>query len=165
MLFNATAIGNNPFYPMHQTVSENHGTQRSQFKLLCWDLPNAQLKTQNAFCGSSIRFDPCCASTTQFETSCCNRFCYNMSTTCEHPDQDKGAANQYHYGASTGNLYHEDDDEALWEHNHPDQQQTEHLRGKQDQNETTSIGWEGSVMIVLMLVVMVCCFLTCVRFL
>jgi surface protein len=82
MFYNATAFGKTR--PLKETVSN------SPFSLLCWKLPSAQVNTQDALCGSNARFDPCCATTVQFETSCCNRFCYNMTTTCEHPYQGYG---------------------------------------------------------------------------
>ena len=165
MFYNATAFGKE--HPLKQTVSEYHSNGNAQFKLFCLHLPNAQVKTLDAFCGSNVRFDPCCATTRQFETSCCNRFCYNTTTTCQYPDHDLGAANEHHFSISTPNLIHDDDSygkkeegttEMILEHSN--------MRGKYQQGETekTTLGWEGIVMIAFLLLLVLCCFWAMVKF-
>ncbi|CAB9505203.1 Mycoplasma protein of unknown function, DUF285 [Seminavis robusta] len=161
MFFNASGFGTKP-NSLPATITES--TTQGDFKLLCWQLSNGQVKTSNMFCGSSVRFDPCCATPTQLEISCCNRFCYNTSTTCAHPNHDHNQAHQY--VASSGNLAHE---EIPTGHPHHDLVLAAEGHAKDNFVDTPAedsfIGWEGIVMIVVLLLVMMLCFLALVYFL
>jgi Mycoplasma protein of unknown function, DUF285 len=142
MFYNALSFGKT----LAETISESSLTAPGQFKLVCWDLPSAQVKVQNMFCGSAVRFDPCCATVTQMETSCCNRFCYNTSTVCAHPEHNLNLGN--YYGASSGNMIHDED-----EYNHVKEIDPEfHAKGNFEARGTASLGMEEMLLIVGLIV-------------
>lgn len=144
MFYNAPSFGKTQL--LTETISESSLTTPGQFKLLCWDLPSAQVKVQNMFCGSTVRFDPCCATITQMETSCCNRFCYNTSTVCAHPEHNLNLGNQY--GASSGSMIHDDD-----ENNHVKEINPEfHAKGNFEPRGAASLGMEEMFLIVGLIV-------------
>jgi Mycoplasma protein of unknown function, DUF285 len=152
MFYNATLFGTTQL--LAETISESSLPtttlgQQQQFKLLCWDLPNAQVKVQNMFCGSTVRFDPCCATVTQMETSCCNRFCYNTSTSCAHPEHNLNLGNTY--GASSGSMIHDDDDKDKYNHviNNPEFHAKENFVQAQ---RKASLGMEEMFLIVGLIV-------------
>lgn len=161
MFYNSTAFGKAKV--LEQTITEQSPeTANSEFKLLCWDLPNAQVKVQNMLCGSAVRFDPCCASQTQAETSCCNRFCYNISTTCAHPEHDKGKAD--HYSASSGTMDRNpalDNTIYFGDGSNNKQDYEGHMRGNHiNQHDTRALTKPGTgaiVGVVLLLLVVVLC--------
>lgn len=169
IFYNAATFGTTT--PLAETVSTPENVNHP-VALLCWVLPNDQVKTSESFCGSQVRFDPCCATEAQRRASCCNDYCHEADasmTTCQHPDQDLGAKLGSHYGITSGNVYHEavrTDDEL--------QEQTQHshaglLKGgshqedDEGQDEKVYLGWEGILAISVLLVIALCCFWGCVK--
>lgn len=169
IFYDASAFGT--ITPLAETISSPQNGDKPM-ALLCWPIPTAQVKTSESFCGSSVRFDPCCATEDQRRLSCCHDFCHDSDVSiasCQHPDQDYGNVLATQYGATSGSVYHDAlPEDVLQEqvHSHAGLfRGGAHEEDEEGQDEKAHLGWEEILAIAVLLLIALCCFWGCVKLL